>query len=117
MLYMKPEVNASGTQPQIWFAIGVAYTEYAKRGYKCRITSLCDDTEGRVSNTKHSDGFAVDLGLRSLTDEEAHDLAISIKERLEPMGFDVVPHGKGDKFHLHIEYDPTEARKWRLPLS
>lgn len=108
-LYLKPGVDLRDLQPQTLLAFMVADEVYADHGLPCRITSVYRD-----GSMLHTEGFAVDLGLRDgngelYADDIIDSLVDSLKARIgKPLHqFDVVdertaPGGP----HIHIEFDP-----------
>ena len=82
----------------IVMAIGIARDVYREAGYALVITSLEDDAPGRVKNSKHPLGEAVDLRINHIPNKTERS---KIAQRLHVAlpGFDVVL----ERTHIHIE--------------
>ena len=99
----KANVGIKKLSTQILLALIVAEKIYDKFGTTMTITS-CNDSQHKVGS-KHYDGNAVDL--RTKTVGLAPQLVQAIKDKLKPLGFDVLLEGyKTPNEHCHIEYDP-----------
>ena len=75
------------------------FDEYAS---DCTITCGVEEHE---YPSKHTNGGALDYRLNHVTESAGRIIANIIRQRLGD-GFDVVAHGAGVHFHLHVEYDP-----------
>jgi hypothetical protein len=115
-LRVKAGVVQDGVQPVMFFALGIAYMVFARWGIRARWTSGLDPAEDRLKQTLHDDGLAIDLGARRLTVAEETGILRDLMTCLEPLGFDVVLHGKGAKRHFHLEYQPRPGEAWQVTV-
>lgn len=110
---LKHGVNPSGVQAQLWWALGVADQLHQHMfGDQVVVTSLNDGDH--MPTSKHYKGFGGDLRVKDHAVDAARFFQF-LRQRLEPVGFDVLPEGgkEGEvrtKFtngeHIHVEYDP-----------
>ncbi len=89
-------------------AMGVAASlvdsVYEEFGCDCVVTG---GSEGRRPNSLHHRGWALDFRLNNIDTSAADAISEAVRSRLGD-GFDVVPHGDGASYHLHVEYDPKD---------
>lgn len=94
----------------VWFAVGVVFSEFSHhaQGKEFVITSMKDGASGRVSNSLHTSGLAVDIKAVHLDPFERGIVLKGLKMRLEPLGFDCLCHTVAgpEALHFHIEYQP-----------
>ncbi|HWQ03412.1 MAG TPA: hypothetical protein VNL38_02935, partial [Candidatus Nitrosotenuis sp.] len=108
MLQMKRGVNGEGVNAQMWFVLGIAYDVYLEvAGKDLTVTSLRDSHASKPKSL-HNKGLAADLRTKNLAAPHVAAIEKKLKERLEPLGFDVVNEGD----HIHIEYDPKQGEAW-----
>lgn len=102
-------VVSSGVTKEIVFAIGVADEIYRRiANQEVVITSLNDSQH--MAGSLHYLGQAVDFRTRTLTLNQLNQIVAELKNRLYPLGYDVVLESD----HIHIEYDPKGGRKFTL---
>ena len=101
----------AGLQPEMYYALGVAAA--IRRDFfqmNCVITSLLDGHHN--PDSLHAKGYAADIRTLDLNDSERVKFMDSLKNELEPLGFDVVwENGVGataatTAAHIHIEFQP-----------
>lgn len=97
-------------EPSIWFAIGVAFSEFCHHAAvkEFVITSMKDDVDGRKLGSLHETGLAVDIRAWHLDVQQRAVIAKGLHMRLDPLGFGVILHAIADPetLHFHIEYQP-----------
>lgn len=96
MIAVKEGVTLVGVQPVMYFAALVFWQVFGE----CTITSGTDPAPGRVANSLHRLGYAIDVRL-----PQRSEFVVNGPERLaSQLGehFDVV----WTDTHVHIEYDP-----------
>ena len=71
---------------------------------ECELTGGIEEHE---PPSLHPVGGALDFKLNHVTRSQAEAITRRVRERLGD-GFDVIAHGEGLKFHLHVEYDPKD---------
>jgi hypothetical protein len=99
-MYLKFGVEDKDTRNEIWFAIGFTEATCQFLGLDFTITSL---TEGEHSeHSLHYKGLAFDMRTRDFTVEQLESVFNHVKQKLNPIGYDVVKEGD----HIHVEYDP-----------
>ncbi len=96
---LKHNVIPNGVKTEIILAILVAKSVYETAGHSLTVTSIADGKHSKTS--LHYVGYAVDLRTRMLSEDEKHDIAREIRERLTT-DYDVVV----EDTHIHIEYQP-----------
>lgn len=87
----------------IGYAVGIAEIIYEFHGAKMVVTSLDDSTHSK--NSLHYKGLAVDLRTNNLSADQRGRIFQSLKEKLEPLGYDCIDEGD----HFHVEHDPKGA--------
>lgn len=99
-------------KPQAWYAVGVAEAVY--RTYGLRLTVTCgDDSHEHKPQSLHNKGLAVDLRTRNVPAELLGQLFGSLKNILNPMGYDLVR----EDTHIHVEFDPKTGETWLTEVS
>jgi hypothetical protein len=107
MIHTKDSVNHRMMSPQILLAILRADQLNAFHFQQDTvITSITDNAPGRVSNSLHKNGNAVDLSIKD--HPNAQQWFVMIKEALGPQ-FDVLLHDVSTGLHIHIEFDPKDT--------
>lgn len=106
-MIFKAFVTKQGVKAPIWFACGVCTVLFASIQQEFVITSLRDYAVGRVKNSLHPSGRAVDVKATHLTLTQQQYILRELKKILDPFGFDVILHGA--PLHFHIEFDPKPA--------
>jgi hypothetical protein len=108
-------IKYDGLRPEMWFALGVACA-IRQDLYKlnCVITSLLDGEHNPGS--LHPKGYAVDLRTLDLTVQERQSFITSLRQELEPLGFQVIWEGGPGATaattgaHVHVEWDPHDGK-------
>lgn len=111
----KSEVTLDGLHLSVGYALGIAEEIILREtGKGMVVTSAVDKDPVRrnPSKTLHDDGLAADVRAKHLNPAERLRVLEKLQNRLEPLGYDVILHGKGDAIHFHIEYDPKERESW-----
>lgn len=102
----KAGVSLKNLKSQTVLAIIVAEREYSKFGVTNMVITSINDGDHKVGS-KHYTGEAVDLRTKPVG--HAHQLVLAIRNKLKPLGFDVLFEFEGlDREHCHIEFDPKE---------
>ena len=101
---LKPEVEATGVDWRLWFALGAA--DVIHPGLV--VTSLRDGTH--KAGSLHYAGRAADLRTKDLTPEGEQAFWKVLKDWLTPYGFDVIL--ETTPRHIHIEYDPPVGQEF-----
>lgn len=108
-----------GLQPEMYFALGVACAlRQDLFKMNCVITSLLDGEHNPGS--LHPKGYAADLRTLDLTPEQRQSFITSLREELEPLGFQIVWEGAPGATaattaaHLHVEFDPHGQKFWHF---
>lgn len=101
----KKGVDAKGVCPEMWMGIGVIAAVWQRAALQLTLTSLTDGVH--PLGTEHKDGRAVDIRTRDIEPRRVKDLALEVKQILDPLGFDIVI----EKDHIHVEYDPKAGEK------
>ncbi len=104
----KKTVSAKSASFEIGYAIGIAESVYSEVGSVLVVTSLNDSKHS--SGSLHYTGRAVDLRtkhlqpgvLQGIRRDTVPAVFAKLRERLEPLGFDVVLESD----HIHVEFDP-----------
>lgn len=99
----KPGVSLKGLTPQILLGLIEAEKVYKNRLLTMTVTSMNDSKHKEGS--LHYRGLAADL--RTKGTGSATSLFGDLKNKLQPMGFDVILEFLGqEQEHIHIEHDP-----------
>jgi hypothetical protein len=102
----KAGVSLKDLKPQTVLALIVAEREYSKFGVTNMVVTAINNGDHKVGSL-HGSGFAVDLRTKPVG--LARQLVEAIRNKLKPLGFDVLFEYEGqDREHCHIEYDPKE---------
>ncbi len=109
----------AGLQPEVYYALGVA-SALRKKMFElnCVVTSLLDGHHN--DGSLHPTGEAADIRTVDLTVGERQAWYDSLRDELEPMGFDVVWEGgvgatpATTGAHIHIEFDPKDRKFWHI---
>lgn len=87
MIHIKAGVKVGGLKPEMLLVLAVLPPG-------ATLTGACEDAPGRLPDSLHKSGYAVDIrqmpGLFEILDENLSD------------EYDVVPYDS----HIHVEYDP-----------
>lgn len=105
---LKRGVTTGGTEPQIYYAIGIAEMVYRYLFNKDLVVTSLTDSHADRPRSLHNQGLAVDLRTRDLTAVQVGTVTLELKRFLEPLGYDVVP----EPDHIHIEFDPKTGEEW-----
>lgn len=100
MILFKSNVSVDNLTQELYEGLLVVEEVYEQYGYYCMVTSSDDGQHG--PGTLHGSGKAADIRTRHLPEDVKKLIYLSIKRRLEPMGFDVVL----ESTHIHLEFDP-----------
>ena len=103
-MQIKNGVRFSSGQQAMAVASQVIEGVYLDHAAECVITG---GSEGRRPNTLPHRGWALDFRLNHISWTLATRIVTHVRDHLGD-GFDVVAHGDGPSFHLHVEYDPKE---------
>lgn len=107
MLKFKPGVSLKGLTPQMVLALEVVQEAFKSYGLDTVVTSANDGTH--KTNSFHYQGRAFDFRTKH-SGNLGKGIAGAIRERLGPIGFDVVYEDPGgENEHIHVEYDPKEV--------
>lgn len=106
MLSIKPGVDLSVLAPQASLLIQVVSSVYGRHGLDCTITDVYRKPSG--SKSFHPLGFAVDFRLNDIRSSARVEALVRDVRHALSSNYDVVAHGEGDNFHLHVEYDPKQ---------
>lgn len=98
---IKPGVDLSKLRPQILLAWDAWKQQCARFGHRAVITSGCETAPGRLPNSKHYSGDALDYRIAGLSTLQLQDMVAEMKSMLG-RDFDVVIKSN----HVHSEYDP-----------
>lgn len=99
----KPGVSLKTFQPQALLALLECDQIYKRRMLVMVVTSVSDGQH--MEGSLHYKGLAFDL--RTKGTGVARSLLIDIKNKLQPLGYDVILENEGgDNEHIHVEYDP-----------
>lgn len=98
MLHFKAGVQAGGMQPEILLALMVV--DQQNPTAETFVTSICDSSPKRKSNSRHKVGQAVDI--RLLEVKAMMDQWVAKIRYILPLDYDVVLEAD----HLHVEFDP-----------
>lgn len=104
----KAGVLQKGTQPPVWFALGVAECLYRLMGQSLVVTSLTDSHANKPLSL-HNKGLAADIRIRTLKALEVATVTAQLKMILDRLGFDVALESD----HIHVEYQPKGKENWQ----
>lgn len=107
-MILKNGVTVQGVKPPVWFAIGVAVMVYRHAGFEPLVVTSLTDSHAERPKSLHNKGLAVDFRTRNVPRDMLKTLYGSIKNVLDPLGYDVVLEAD----HLHCEYQPKEGESW-----
>lgn len=110
MLTFKSGVDFRGMSPQIVLAMLVADQCNTER--ETVVTSVTDNAPGRLPNSRHRSGNAVDF--RTKGHPDAAGWAARMRAKLAPqfqVVYEVPPQVKPENEHIHCEFDPPENKK------
>jgi hypothetical protein len=118
MLFLKDKsvqasANGKSLRGEMYFALGVCETAFARQGCDLVVTALLDGSHN--PGTLHFEGAAADIRMGNVPPDKRAALCEEVKKRLDRYGFDVVPElvapaGKvWSGPHMHIEFDPKQG--------
>lgn len=110
MLRFKPEVRIGVWTPAIAAMLAVASDWSLEHRADVVVTSIADDAPGRLPNSLHRFGLAMDCDPSSNAPADRESLANYFRVML-PAGFDVV----FESSHVHAEFDPHRAPLTQIP--
>lgn len=99
---LKPGVSLEGMSWRMWHACIIAEPLFLKHGSELVITSTKEKAPGRLANSLHYKGLAVDFRIWHV--KKLKELAEKLRKALG-RGYDVVIK----KNHLHVEYDNADG--------
>lgn len=100
---MKEGITLEGLKPEIVNILPVL--DKIHREVVNRDTIITDAVSSRTVRSHHPSGYAIDIRIRDLTQEQAFNLYIEIQIKLGNC-YDIVQ----EVDHIHIEYDPISGR-------
>ena len=102
-IFLKPGVDLDGVTPRMLDAMVRVCTVMPA---PCVVTSATEPAPGRVEDTLHPAGRALDFRVYHIPNEKRPAVAEAIREALHS-DFDVVL----EPDHLHVELDPRPRRR------
>ena len=114
----KPHVLVNQLNAHTAFVCGAVAGWMDKHDAHCVITSLDDSTHSAGSkhyaaNNPSNQCEAVDVRTKHLPAILRDLFAVTMRELLEPMGYDVVMESPGEpNEHLHVEFDPKPGEQF-----
>lgn len=112
MLTFKPGVDEHDVSTQMWYALGVAAALHWKMFDRGMVVTAMRDGQHMIGSL-HYKGQAADVRTNDMSPIMAQSWAAQCRALLYSFGFDVVLETTPP--HMHIEFDPRDARVFPVP--